>query len=105
MANASTAESAGTDDLIKQINEIRADIAKLNKVIGNLGESSAADLKGQAKERMNRLSEATEDELRALRERADVAGRKLTESVREQPFAAVGIAAGVGFLIALLMRK
>lgn len=105
MANASTTGSPGADDLLKQINEIRAEMTKLSKLVGDIGEASATTLKGQAKERIDRLSEATEEELRALRERADLAGQKLTESVREQPLAAVGIAAGVGFLIALLMRK
>lgn len=101
MANASNA----TDDLLKQIGDIRAEIAKLNKIVGDFGNSSAATLKSQAKDKMDRLSELTEEELRALRERADVAGQKLTETVREQPLAAVGVAAGIGFLIALLMRN
>lgn len=101
MANASNT----ADDLLKQINDIRADIAKLTKLVGDVGEASTAGLRSQAKERIDRLSEFTEEELAALRERAGVAGQKFTETVREQPLAAVGIAVGLGFLAALLMRK
>lgn len=100
MANASTA-----DDLVKQIDEIRAEIAKLNKLVGEIGSASASTLKGQAKETFEQLSDLTEEELRALRRRADLAGQKFTDCVREQPVAAVGAAVGLGFLAALLLRK
>lgn len=114
MVSANTAEKAAdkiagqpgaVEDLIKQINDIRAEIADLSKVVGDVGSASASNIKAQAKEKLSRLSDLTEEEIRMLREKADVAGEKFVSGVRNQPLAAVGIAAGIGFVLALMLRK
>jgi len=111
MVSANTAEkvadkvTGSADDVVKQINDIRAEIAQLNKMVGKIGSESADTITTQAKEKLSQLSDLTEEELRMLREKADMAGEKFVTGVRSQPLAAVGIAAGVGFLLALLVRK
>ena len=114
MVSANTAEKAAdkvtgqpgsAEDVVKQINDIRAEIAQLNKLVGNIGSASADNIKAQAKEKLSQLSDLTEEELRMLRAKADLAGEKFVSGVRQQPLAAVGIAAGMGFLIALMLRK
>lgn len=100
-----TGQPGSAEDVVKQINDIRAEIAQLNKLIGKIGSTSADNIKAQAKEKFSQLSDMTEEEVRMLREKADLAGEKFVSGVRSQPLAAVGIAAGIGFLLALTIRK
>jgi ElaB/YqjD/DUF883 family membrane-anchored ribosome-binding protein len=46
-----------------------------------------------------------EESLRAAKEHLQGAGRELDSQVRENPWAAVGIAAGIGLLIGVLMAR
>jgi ElaB/YqjD/DUF883 family membrane-anchored ribosome-binding protein len=46
-----------------------------------------------------------EESLRAAREHLQGAGKQLDSQVRENPWAAVGIAAGIGLLIGVLMAR
>ena len=46
-----------------------------------------------------------EESLRNARERLGGAGRELDSAVREHPWAAVGIAAGIGLLIGVLLSR
>lgn len=103
MASSNTEKVA--DDLAKQIDEIRDQINEIKKIVGSAGASSAAQIKAQAKEKLSQFSDITEEELRVLREKADDAGERIISGVRQQPLAAVGIAAGVGFLLALMLRN
>ncbi len=105
VADKVTGQPGATEDVVKQINDIRAEIAQLNKLIGNIGSGTADNIKAQAKEKLSQLSDITEEELKMLRAKADLAGEKFVTGVRKQPLAAVGIAAGVGFVLALMMRK
>ncbi len=113
MVSANTAEkladkvagSGAAEDVVKQINDIRAEITRLNKLIGDVGSVSAANIKAQAKEKLSQLSDLTDEELKMLRAKAELAGETFVTGVRKQPLAAVGIAAGVGFLLALMLRK
>lgn len=105
VADKVTGQPGSADDVVKQINDIRAEIAQLNKLVGNIGSNAADNIKAQAKEKLSQLSDLTEEELRVLRAKADLAGEKFVSGVRKQPLAAVGIAAGVGFVLALMLRK
>lgn len=105
VADKVTGQPGSADDVVKQINEIRAEIAQLNKLVGSLGSATADNIKTQAKEKLSQLSDLTEEELKLLRAKADLAGEKFVTGVRKQPVAAVGIAAGVGFILALMLRK
>jgi ElaB/YqjD/DUF883 family membrane-anchored ribosome-binding protein len=46
-----------------------------------------------------------EESLRAAKEHLHGAGKQLDSQVRENPWAAVGIAAGIGLLIGVLMAR
>jgi ElaB/YqjD/DUF883 family membrane-anchored ribosome-binding protein len=105
VADKVTGQPGSAEDVVKQINDIRAEIAQLNKLVGNIGSNAADTIKAQAKEKLSQLSDLTEEELKLLRAKADLAGEKLVSGVRKQPLAAVGIAAGVGFVLALMLRK
>jgi ElaB/YqjD/DUF883 family membrane-anchored ribosome-binding protein len=46
-----------------------------------------------------------EESLRSARERLEGAGRKLDAQVREHPWAAVGVAAGIGLIAGILLGR
>jgi ElaB/YqjD/DUF883 family membrane-anchored ribosome-binding protein len=55
--------------------------------------------------RVDEVRARTEETLRAARERLQGVGRNLDEQVRENPWTAVGVAAGVGLLIGILLGR
>jgi ElaB/YqjD/DUF883 family membrane-anchored ribosome-binding protein len=56
-------------------------------------------------ERMKEIRDRTEEALRGARERLGDAGIELEDRVRKHPLAALGIAAGVGLVIGLLLSR
>ena len=46
-----------------------------------------------------------EESLRSARERLEGTGRQLDAQVREHPWAAVGVAAGIGLLVGVLLAR
>lgn len=56
-------------------------------------------------ERMREIRDRTEEALRGARERLGDAGSEVEDQVRRHPFAAVGIAAGIGLIVGLLLSR
>ncbi len=106
-ASSSSAKSgdAKQEDLEAQIAALRADFAKLAETIGAIGEEKAKDAKARAAgkaEDVRRMSkEALAEAERHIHDVEDSVARR----VRERPFVALGAAAAVGFLAALLARR
>jgi len=103
MAAASSGASNKTDgpsaeEREAQINTLRQDFAKLIDSLGAAGDAKASALKDKARSQAQNAYAAAED--KALR-----AEQEISSFVRERPYAALGIAAGVGFLAALLARR
>jgi len=59
----------------------------------------------QAGPRVQEVRERAEQSLRNARERLEGTGRELDAQVREHPWAAVGIAAGIGLLVGILLAR
>ena len=59
----------------------------------------------QAGPRAQEARARAEESLRLARERLEGAGRQLEAQVREHPWAAVGIAAGIGLVIGILLSR
>jgi ElaB/YqjD/DUF883 family membrane-anchored ribosome-binding protein len=55
--------------------------------------------------RVQEVRARAEESLRAAREHLQGAGKHLDSQVRQNPWAAVGIAAGIGLLIGVLMAR
>jgi ElaB/YqjD/DUF883 family membrane-anchored ribosome-binding protein len=55
--------------------------------------------------RVDEVRARTEESLRAARERLEGVGRQLNDQVREHPWMAVGIAAGVGLVLGVLLGR
>jgi len=60
---------------------------------------------GEAGPRVQEARERAEASLRSAREHLEGAGRDLDAQVREHPWAAVGIAAGLGLIAGILLSR
>ena len=55
--------------------------------------------------RVQEAHERAEESLRSARERLEGTGRRLDAQVREHPWAAVGVAAGIGLIVGILLSR
>lgn len=95
MASTTTKNGKGSSvtqqDLADQIAQIKGDIADLSDLLAQGGAESAQKLKGKAQEGVQ-----------AAQDRAEDLGEQAQRFVSEKPGTALGIAAGIGFLVGFL---
>lgn len=96
--SSSKSDGPSTEELEAQINALRKDFAKLIDSLGAAGEAKASAFTDKARDQAKNAYATAESEVR----RAD---QEISGFVRERPYAALGIAAGIGFLAALLARR
>jgi ElaB/YqjD/DUF883 family membrane-anchored ribosome-binding protein len=100
------------DDLAADIEQLKADIAQLTEQLRltaeqlrQTGEHSYGAARRAASEGVDQLRAQGEAALDALRANASDLEEQLTDKVREKPLTSLAIAAGVGYLFALLARR
>jgi ElaB/YqjD/DUF883 family membrane-anchored ribosome-binding protein len=81
-------------DLEADIQQLRADIAQLTEHLMQVGNRS-----------MSRARQAAWEQADHLRGSAEEFQDDVVEAVREKPLTALAIAAGAGFLLAMIMRR
>ena len=69
------------------------------------GESELAATGSENAERLKEIRDRTANALQGARERLEGAGGEIEERVRQHPYAALGIAAGVGLIIGVLLSR
>ncbi|RUU28548.1 DUF883 domain-containing protein, partial [Mesorhizobium sp. M6A.T.Ca.TU.002.02.2.1] len=99
--NASRANS----DLEADIRQLKADIEKLTKQLAKTGEHGYGTARRAATEGVEQLRAQGEAAFDTLRSNAKDLEAQVAASVREKPVTSLAIAAGVGFLFALLARR
>lgn len=104
-ANATNGNRKILENVDEQIARIRSDIADLAKTAGSAGVVIGDDVKQVAEEKKDQSLAVAQEAIKGLRRELDKVERQITGKVRENPLAAIAIAAGVGFLIALLSRR
>jgi ElaB/YqjD/DUF883 family membrane-anchored ribosome-binding protein len=97
--------SRTTQSLEADIEQLKAEIAKLTKQLQATGEQSIGTARRAAAESVGQLRAQGEAALEKMRSSAGDLESQLEESVREKPLTALGIAVGVGFLLALMTRR
>ncbi|QKV19035.1 DUF883 family protein [Oricola thermophila] len=96
---------AGEVELAREVEGLREDLAALTErfsSVSDLGLRTARDFTREKGDEAFRRGEAAYEEISA---HASELERKAANSIREHPLQALGIAAGVGFLAALLTRR
>jgi ElaB/YqjD/DUF883 family membrane-anchored ribosome-binding protein len=92
-------------DLAADIARLRDDMAKLANEIAALGQQSVSTARRAAAEGAEQLRAQGEAAMEGFRANAKDMEQQLTDTVREKPITSLAIAAGVGFLFALLTRR
>ena len=106
MALKSTAEAQyNADELDAQIQELRRDISEIGKTLKALGAAKAQEYKATADDMANEAIGIGSRAYDAARAEAMSLEESFERQVREKPLQALAIAAGVGFLAALLTRR
>lgn len=106
---AATAAKSGakneTDELKAEIAKLRKELSDLAKHVSEVGDMSARTARKAATAKAEELRKQGEAAFEDLRESALGYEKQLTDSVREKPVTSLAIAAGVGFVLALLARR
>lgn len=96
---------ATAEDLYADIEQIKADIAKLAAQFQTTGEHSYGAARRAATQGAEQLRAQGEAAIESLRASASDIEKQLAQSVRDKPVTALAVAAGIGFLFALLSRR
>lgn len=95
--NVSKAAGNRSDDAAKMaddIRQLRDDVAQLTEHLRDIGGRS-----------VNRAQQAAKEGVEQVRETAEDVHSELCEMVREKPIMALALAAGVGYLFALISHR
>lgn len=94
-----------TDQLVSDLKAVISDAEALLEATSAQAGERIQDVRARTQQTLDRararLEEIEKDALRAVREAADVA----EDYVRENPWQSVGVAAGVGLLLGLLIGR
>jgi len=109
MVTAATGKSGNgarsVSDLEADINQLKADIEKLTEQLARTGEHGLGAARRAATQGAEQLRAKGEEAVETLRENARDIEAQITSNVREKPITSLAIAAGVGFLFALIARR
>lgn len=93
------------DKLMSDLNTVISDAGEVLRMTADQAGESAADLRGRVQARMNQAK----DELRDLQEtavaKAKAAGHAADDFVHDNPWKSIGIAAGIGLVVGLLISR
>ncbi|WP_319517864.1 DUF883 family protein [uncultured Martelella sp.] len=92
-------------DIQAQIDQLRDDIAGLTKLIGSLGGEKASEARERAEKFRDDATKRGQEAYDRAREEAMSLEEDFEDHIRSRPLQSVLVAAGVGFLAALLTRR
>lgn len=106
MATAATGKSGNeTPDLEADIRQLKADLEKLARQMATTGEHGYGTARRAAAIGAEQLRAQGEAKLEELRASAKDIEEQILSTVREKPVTSLAIAAGLGYLFALLARR
>ncbi|ADV10595.1 DUF883 domain-containing protein [Mesorhizobium sp. M7A.F.Ca.CA.001.09.2.1] len=104
-AGKTATDARANADLEADIRQLKADIDKLTKQLAKTGEHGYGTARRAATEGVEQLRAQGEAAFDSLRSNAKDIEAQMMASVREKPVTSLAIAAGVGFLFALIARR
>jgi ElaB/YqjD/DUF883 family membrane-anchored ribosome-binding protein len=93
------------DKLIADFKVVISDAEELLKATASVTGEKAAELRERAGESLKRAKVRLQDAQDAMSERTKAVARATDDYVHEHPWQAVGVGAGVGFLLGLLVGR
>lgn len=92
-------------DLEADVRQLKADLEKLTKQLAATGQQGYGTARRAASEGVEQLRVQGEAAMESLKSNARDLEEQVLANVREKPVTSLAIAAGVGFLFALLSRR
>ncbi|MGJ8628231.1 MAG: DUF883 family protein [Sulfitobacter sp.] len=94
-----------TTDVADQMATLRADISTLTSTVSELAKLKGMEVSDAAKEQIATAKNAASAQADLAKQQAAQLHDQANEFVRTQPATAVGLAAGLGFVIGMLMTR
>lgn len=98
-------EAPSAKEIEAQLQQLRDDLAALGRSVAAVGAEKADEYRGRVRQASNEAADASLQMVEAAREQALSLERDLERKIRTNPLQAVALAAGVGFLLALMTRR
>ena len=92
-------------DVSKQMSVLREDVSNLTELVAEYGRAQGQYAKQEAANTASAIAEAGKDAAQTAQTKAQDTFHNAEEAVRQNPTAAVGIAAGLGFLVGLIAAR
>lgn len=94
-----TDRSASAEDVADQIATLRNDVNDLTRLIADLGKSKGDEISEAAQAKVDEMRDSARAHAAAVSDQATALQGQANDFVRNQPATALGIAAGLGFLV------
>ncbi|MFC7705277.1 YqjD family protein [Plastorhodobacter daqingensis] len=94
-----------TEDLARQMDALKGDLAKITETLSELGKAQGRALADDVRARAERARAEGERQAEYLQHRAEEMVDEAADMIRRQPAMALGLAAGVGFLVGLMTSR
>lgn len=105
MATKQTSGEATIEDLAAQMDTIRADVAKLTSLLSKVASEEMNSARERVRDAASTLSDKGERLAGAARDQADASTREVEAAIQRNPFGAVLVAVGLGFLFGMFTRR
>lgn len=92
-------------DVTKQMAILREDIANLTATVAEYGKAQGMSLKASAAGKVHEMADSGAAAAGAVKAQAEKTYSDAEDAVRANPAAAVGIAAGIGFVVGMLTSR
>lgn len=92
-------------DVTEQLETLRADMSKLMSSVAALGRAKSDEVASTVRAKSSEMASAVSDTADNLRRRGENAFDQAAELTRARPGEALALAAGIGFLAGLLVRR
>ncbi|MGY6412208.1 MAG: DUF883 family protein [Alkalilacustris sp.] len=99
------AEAPTVEDLNRQMEALREDVAAIAETLKALGRAQGKAAAEGVREKADEARAAGEAQVEALRRSLEAILAEADSAARQKPVTAMGIAAGFGFLIGLLLAR
>ena len=96
---------AAQNALIEEFHTLIADTERLLKHTQDTAGSQTEELRGKITANMSRAREMLKEQENTLRDQSEAAIQCTEEYVQTHPWQSIGIAAGDGFLLGMIMRR
>lgn len=105
MAAEAKATDKHVEDLSKQIDALKGDIASIAQILSEMGRDQGNATAQRVRDTASDLRARGERQLHHAQAQAHELGGQAADAVRQQPAAAMGIAMGLGFILGFLTSR